>query len=163
MTKNDRAIAVAQDVLEHLDELELVQGHHIRMQYPHRIEDFQSEGCDDLRGCVDVVQHHCDVCLKGAAVLSKARIYDGVPMSTFQRIASGCYANCVRDVLLDVFDGTTLDLMEIAFEGHVLWYIDPAPANYRQAIDFGHRYYDNKERVRAVMENVIANGGVFIP
>lgn len=87
----------------------------------------------------------CSVCLRGAAFLSKARLYNDCPL----RVEDGYLenlSNAVSDQSGTIFGYSTFH-MESAFEGDLgLW---------------GELYEDNAERMAAIIRNFIRNGGVF--
>lgn len=158
---NEKAVAVANDVLKHLKALQITQGTYADMK-EGGLEVFASD--DDLQQYLDVIQKHCHVCLLGACVLSKARIYDKVTMSQFRQIESVCDEVKIREMLEDVFDRDTINLMEAAFEGdRFCWMKGTDLEQIDAAILFGEKYGDSKERIAAAMKNVIKNSGKFIP
>lgn len=134
MKANKKAIAVAKDVLAHLRTLQLKPG-----RYLHLKED--------------------DTHLR-----QLARVYDALDMGTFRILEDGCDETKTRRSLEDVFDSKTMDLMEAAFERHHFEWAESADTSeIEAAIAFGKRYRSVRKRVRAVMENIIANKGYFKP
>lgn len=119
----------------------------------------------DLREFLDQFQDKgCQVCALGAAVLSKARLYDEVPADI---VSSDYGANNedTRNALIDIFDMKTLDLIEVAYQLHDTYAYDRQDrTQVNAAVAFGKRFsYNRVERMVAIMENVIANNGEFIP
>ena len=158
---NEKAVAVAKDVLKHLKALRIAQGYYINGDALPVME-------GDLKDNLDTVQKKCRVCLLGACVLSKARLYDNVPLEEllFDSDAGKSLSadeDDTRSILQDVFDPEQMDLMEAAFEKTTCLAEDCTDyALLVQAVDFGNRYEDRYDRVKAVMENIIANNGKFI-
>jgi hypothetical protein len=163
----DRRVAVAKDVLAQLE------AHKINVArggFYLRLETDLPDDVTDLQACVDEVGPSCKICLRGAMLLSKARLFNDVPLDRIRRmngfLLDGLHANRIdtRDLLADTFDEETLDLLECAFEG--------APEFARQscgltrsraATAFGATVdYDPEERVRLCMNNLIDNDGEFI-
>lgn len=70
----------------------------------------------------------------------------------------------ILDGLLQFFDKDQLELIECAYEG------DPDFASYdadkrlvKNAVNFGLEYLDDEERMRAIMEAVAGDEGMFRP
>lgn len=156
---NDKAVAVAKDVLARLDVLHLQTGWYMTIGSSSSISFL-----GDLREQVDLVQEECAVCQLGACLLSTARLFDQVPMSCFNSGRRALLSeSTIHDLLVGVFDRDTLDLMEAAFECQPLSWLEASPYSITHAIHFGRRFVALEDRVRAIMENVIDNGGVFVP
>lgn len=166
MTKREMAVAVANDVLAQLRKRTkgyvVTTGYYIRTGSP-----LPSTG--DLRDHLDTIQKGgCQVCALGAALLSKARLYDKVPMNfTNGGYASYCSGDACYRSLSDVFSRKQMVLIESAFERMNM---DPdsrrddyTPVAIQNAIDFGTQYSDDKVRLRAIMKNIVENDGVFKP
>ncbi len=108
-------VAIARDMIAQLDanRVHLTTGYYLRY-----FRDYVNL-TGDLRDHLAVIQEHCDPCLLGFALLSKARVR-AVPMA---RLVAGVvsYAHMDREtvveLLADVFDADTLTLMECVFEG----------------------------------------------
>jgi hypothetical protein len=69
----------------------------------------------------------------------------------------------MRDVLAKWFSREQLDLIECAFERSVTF--DTGGSSYRsrvRALGFGDRYLDPRDRLEAIMQNIVDNGR-FIP
>lgn len=118
------------------------------------------------------LQKQCNVCLQGALVLSKARLFDDVilgnlaahPMFAFKDICTNFYAGYsnVSNVLKDIFDQKTLHLAESAFERTILYSMYDVEA-LKCAIAFSCQFKTKRQVVMAVMKNIIKNKGKFIP
>jgi hypothetical protein len=169
-------VAIARDVLAQLDRedvpLDLTTTMYLsgRLAGPYEPE---------LRDCVDRVQAGCTVCLLAACVLSRARLYGGVPTAAFRlgvhhtegteglSLAAGRLR--VVGALADVFDRDTLDAVEAAFM--CTWMGEEerraALPLSSAAVAFGHRYDADRAgmlaRARAVMANIVAHDGEFRP
>lgn len=157
---NEKAVVVAKDVLKHLNAMAIKDGHYFQL-VTDETEILYREG--DLQEHVEEVQAHCTVCLLGACVLSKARIYDTVSMETFREMEICCSDSDVRETLADIFDIDTINCMEAAFEvDRFNWMRATDHKLIEAAMNFGSQFQTRKECVRAVMENIIANNGKFI-
>lgn len=170
MNKSQKAVAVAEDVLKQLrrrkNRLRVGGSGYLSTTYRPTSLD------GDLREHLDKVESNsCGVCALGAALLSKARLFDSVPMTeVFYKTGSDNYIpdlsqSCVRENLDDVFDKTTLKTVEAAFErNYNLIFEDhecPSPKIYG-AVVFGMKFSDPRKRLQAIMENIVANNGRFV-
>jgi hypothetical protein len=168
-------VAVARDVLAQLDREDvrggLVLGDYLRG--PARRDPGAGRPVD-LQQCADEAQAGCSWCLLGALLLSKARLYNRVPLAPLFSWDPAAALHAGREPVLaaldDVFDRDTLDLVESAFmctwmgNDEERW--DSSPLG-SAAIAFGRRYDDDRagmlERARAVMANIIHHDGEFRP
>lgn len=164
---NKKAVVIARDVLKHLRGLRLREGWYIKGSV---CEDISEKS---LKEHVDLVQKECEVCLLGACLLSKIRLYDEVDLDAISSRTHKTTSFCVdfyvdRDralrLLFDVFSEEQMDLMETVFEkGIVPFFPEAGEDELNRAVAFGQRYKTKKACVKAVMENVIANRGYFDP
>lgn len=122
----------------------------------------------DLRDNIDAVAPACTVCMLGAALLSKARLYDAVPVLGLfygPAWAGAPNVSASRDSiaagLSDVFDAETLEALESAFEASP--HMGDRPTDLtRGAAVFGRLYGDPTDRAAAIAQNLIDNGGRFV-
>lgn len=157
-----KAVLVAKDVLEQLDALTFEAGRYFYVDDVTLIENIT----DDLQDCVDEVQKHCKVCARGALVLSKARLFNEVPLMDYVKSNDTIrlFQYDTTDLLKDVWDEEQLDLIEAAFEGDpTLLASDVDRDLIDEAVVFGGNYDTRKDRLAAIMENIIENNGVFVP
>lgn len=179
-----RAVIVAQDVLKHLDLLTLTESSYFNVSITedHAVALTKKWDTGDLQEVADELTPFCEVCLLGACVLSKARVFDQVKLKTLfgydqAHTHFGVISGNIYAALADVFSPETRQLLEACFE------MDPsfAPFNTKRARDAACYGRDlnsayraansayisldakRKNRVRVAMENVIANGGEFVP
>ena len=115
----------------------------------------------------------CTVCAIGALFLCHVRLFD---RHTTDEAGITQYRTRgeIVDALAETFDPHQLDLIEAAFEGTTIhacadWPAEDYPilqaaAGFAEALDLDP-YVDDDEQAeklaRAIMQNVIANGGVF--
>jgi hypothetical protein len=140
------------------------------------VQDAVAAGKSDLQNVVDEVAPLCMVCARGALLLSKARVFDAVPIAGITSPESGWF-RIDRDVtdglLADTFDPMTLSRIESAFEMQVmasrdLWdglgSIRPeVKVELFEAVRFGLGFTDATMRCEAVMRNLVENRGEFLP
>lgn len=168
-----RRVAVAKDVIERIDlgKLMITTGYYLDAEELEVIPD-----SEDLQGCVDTIELHCPVCARGALLLSKARLFNAVPMSsiivTNDEDSEAKWVHVARsdtvDLLADTFDVQTLALIEVAFEQDTNWAktregFKRADPRIERALRFGCLHANPETRVYEVMANLIENNGEFIP
>lgn len=173
--EESKAVQVARDVLAHMSCYNVRTGAYLTGIVPR--QDVIKDG--DLQDNLEQVATNCNVCALGAMLLSKARLYDDVPMRAVlgQGVMSdykGPYLSITmerRNVvgqLEDVFGWHQLAMIESAFE---MKHMNTTPMTAEQAdrlcdaVNFGISYapYHSHTRLKAIMENVIENNGVFNP
>lgn len=166
MPKNRQRVAIAKDVITSLNTKEIVatQGSYLnsRQLWPDSKEFFseEKENLDkQVRDVfIDKNPPKCTACAVGSLFVCAVKRHDAITigeMNTFDR-------GNLTDYLDKFFDQDQLHLMEDAFET----YYDKTNRHnesYNEAEDFGRKYKTAKERMIAIMENVIANDGEFIP
>ena len=176
LPRNEKAIAVAQDVLAHLPEMMPTRRTYINGSIDAR--DDADENKDDLQKYVDVATKECEVCALGACMLSYARLYDNVPMRDIAAFSGdGWDVSADREEIVEtmceVFSGAQLALIESAFERTAMGSIEASAHALCAAVDFGREHVNmvglaspqdtNTAVLRGIMENIIANDGYFVP
>lgn len=164
MTKSEMAVAIAKDVIEQLRGPLKAASH-----YCYLTTTYSPTNPDcDLRDILpEMLKEGCTVCALGAALISKAKLFDAVPLrSLILNHLQG--AQCVYEMhvtrilaikmLESVFSDNTLNDIESAFEK----FPNVQGRNTYGAACFGCKYADDTERLVAIMENVIANNGEFV-
>lgn len=166
MTRRERAVAVATDVIEQLD----------KKRGSYRLNGGylgQNDGTalfpvgGDLQQCADQAQRSCSVCAIGALLISKARLFNHVPISRLA--ATNFYGEpgqlgAGRDTIIELLDGVFTEsqaaMIEAAFETtNVFTSMDAS-----KAVAFGLQHQrSHKARLRAIMQNIVDNDGVFKP
>lgn len=170
----DMAVAIARDFLEQLDRLDCTLLISTATGYCNgTVPGLVFEG--DLGDQVDLVQFHCNVCMLGGLLLSKARVYDDTSVAdAFSRSMDGLRIGTNRDridpQLLHAFDRPTLDCIESAFEADVMSedYADGdeqarVDALCRGAVIWAEQLGDRRERARAIANEIIEGCGFFCP
>ena len=170
-TKQDRALAVARDVLKQIKTMPaecFSDTVYCRAMLAGPSEPDFGTG-DDLAQHVDRLQPTCRVCHLGAVFLSFVRLYDGVPLTDVRGISFG-WRNTVDvrrhyivEKLADVFSAEQLQFMECAYEGDPYVGARTGDLEDREAaVNFGERYHYGAPRIAAIMKNVIRNKGQFV-
>jgi hypothetical protein len=150
------AVAIAQDVLNRINDYQFARRNYIRLPPPGDGRTWSKEA--DLGDVADQVAVQCVVCVKGAALISRARLYDAVPADVVDIGQSR-----INAYLADEFDEETLELIEAAFECSCSFGTGAARPEYvRGAAVFGMNYKHPRDRARAILENVIRNNGRLV-
>lgn len=164
-----KAVQVARDVLAHLHVYRPIRGKYIAGYLP-RIENADA----DMSEYLSDFESRCEVCALGACLLSKVRLYDNVPVKAviWTNYGNRDYeivdvsGTAVKNNLDDVFSRLQQSMIESAFENRVM---SPAVTSLeesrrlRAAVVFGQRYDTTRERLQAIMENIIDHDGTFDP
>ena len=157
----DKRIAVAKDVIARIDVQAITfgAGDYVMGRLPEAID-----GSDDVQKHVDTIEKHCTVCMLGGLLLSKARLFDGVPISHIQdgTFLISAERGMTAESLSDVFDDVTLDLLESAFERNEMGN-EADDDDQSAAVQFGMTFGDDdRARARAIAQILIDNDGEFI-
>jgi hypothetical protein len=174
LPRNERRVFVAKDVLKQLNKLSIKQGQYVVFdaEISGSVWGLPTDGITDkfknqeLKDILHKVRKDCEVCALGACFLSIVGITDKFEINRnnvnsyneieFERIEKH---------LKKVFTSREMALIETAFEGVVIRdeYILENDQAVRRAKDFACQYADNKDRLRAIMKNIIKNNGKFCP
>jgi len=160
-------VAIAKDVIYRLSNP--TQGYSALSNYYINIDGTDITGYDylsdqdlndDLQSHVGKLDGRCQVCALGGLLLSKARLYNHVPLDLFHL---GFEANAVRQGLLDIFELMQLRLIEIAFEVDDFFGLGLDESSIEKALHFGSQFNNEASRMIAIMQNIVNNNGTFIP
>lgn len=147
--KRDKAkerVAIAKDALAWLEAGALEASHYyVEPEFTSFARDEQKR---QLR---DIVLGTCQVCALGAMFLAKAVRYDNVVVPNIFN------SDLIYSKLAEHFDRPQIYLIEQTYEHEY-----PTNATDRAA-RFAETFPDGKPRMRAILENIIANHGTFIP
>lgn len=161
MVPKSKAVAVAKDVLENLDGLDIQRGSFVRANRPGVLKHF-----DKLKSYIAklrLAKKECQVCALGAAYLSSFNLpeFKGqAPDSLYYDTAA---TNRVIDCAKEIFGEDTPEI-ETAFEMGNGWGMGQiSGARYYNAAKFGDQFSSAKDRLRAIMQNVVDNDGYFMP
>lgn len=135
---------------------------------------------DDVKLIADKLKTNCRVCALGACLLSVVSLQNDFVFELQQGNVVGVESYDLADRLLKVFTAEQLLLIETAFEcenftgyftgnydelhmGSMTRYSRRLTHQLEIAKALGERFNDSKKRLRAIMRNMIANNGKFIP
>lgn len=165
ITKKEARIRVAKDVLKwlKLGELSLIPGEYLS----DNLNNLPEAGC--AKANIEKLKT-CNVCALGAMFLGQIDIFNKIQIEDVFRYD---YKKnlCVRDEVMreklkDIFDINQQCLIECAFEIDDRSGQDDDTVTEEQienAKAFGAQYIRPRQRLQAIMENVIKNKGVFKP
>jgi hypothetical protein len=168
MTDAEARIAIAKDVIKHLDSKKLNAksgAYCIFKSEAGQPPLSESDGGSDLRGLLSTKVHHCDVCAKGAMFIAHVMRFNEVKLPS----ADWAYFDPARAFNgesfvtspLQYFDEDQLDLIEAAFEGDdVQGSLSEEETDDAESFSLSHENDD--ERLRAIMQNIVDNGGTFL-
>lgn len=181
MERNNRkkAVALAQDVLKNLHLIKVINKNYcLRKTDPEGIKEN-----DSIRPKIDKLANGCCVCALGSLFLSYARLYNQVKLSNLRENPKSNWRlknyfltgnkDCTIDLdydflnskLSNIFTQKQIDLIEQAFEiGEVFSGSGNTHGDQEKtAVEFGKRYKNPRDRLIAIMKNIIKNDGVFTP
>ena len=148
-------VAVAEDVLKLMRVLKITEGIYMNFYSTYAGDEDDLDFCGDaaaLQKAIPKIAKHCEVCAKGAMVLAHIHLYDGVKHMP---------SNGDTSSLAFKYFGKQGDLIETAFE---LCHMGTAGGQIAsECVEFGQQFDDAKLRLRAIMKNLIANNGRFVP
>lgn len=153
-----KAVAVAKDVLKWVSPSRAATGHYIFEPLAERVE--QREGnfsrlSPKAQAKVAQKTKTCSVCALGACFISTIAKYGGPGFGSY--IQDTFNVDSMRATLHEVFSDEQLNEIETAYEKNLSF------RGSQKAESFGCRYVTDIGRLRAIMRNIIANKGVFIP
>jgi hypothetical protein len=169
-----KTVAIAKDVLKQLklNKLRITCGYYLTgdVKTPKLLDT-----SEDAQKYVDLIQKHCDVCAKGAAILSYARLYDNIslaklgmyPLRGGDNSQTICGGSKNWGDMYKIFGLENINKIEAAFEGYGYWNCNgnkhPDPREIIKVESYEPAYPKPADRLRAIMINVVRNKGVFKP
>jgi hypothetical protein len=165
MTPEERRIAIAKDVIEHLDQMNIMS----KNAYMQVFEgDFvKNEGTITKEEC-SLLRDNCEVCARGALFISRIDLFNTVDWTDLdleyydpeEEEHDLLSSDITSEKLEGAFSKQDLGLIESAFEfnrNHGMREecsrFDSTNAEY-----FGLQYDNDKDRLRAIMNNIVQNG-----
>ncbi len=163
--RKERKVFIAEDVLKQLRKLNVSENNYFSMN--KMLSEYRGK---ELKDVLPKIRQKCHVCALGACFLSVVSIVDDFKICE-DTVDTCCFSLSLTDDswidiesmsghLKKVFTEREMALIEAAFERMLVQDVfpeaDPAVA---KAISFGLSYSDPKERLRAIMKNIIKNKG----
>lgn len=155
-------MAIAEDVL-----LQIEAGAYKPLTMTYIDLDLTDDHADQPQRAELEASESCHVCALGALAVS-------CMLGTDRKRPDGYLKLGIHELLMGIFSSWQLDLIESAFETSPMGRfavqardarmggsVDLSPAE--KAISFGKRFRSNKDRLQAIMRNILDNGGQFVP
>lgn len=172
MSRAERKVVLCQDVLARLKQEKLSANEGAYIDNLNEIAKLY--GPSDLKGPVTkkdclAIEKHCDVCARGALLLSKIRLFNSV---NWEDIKSKHEVPVISQkdttkILSEAFYREELLAIEAAFEAQYDScnedFIGQNEEHSWACVDFGLQYEYPDNRLYAIMENIVDNNGEFLP
>lgn len=165
MTKKQRekVVAIAKDVLKQIPKLTVAQGTYINFDNDVAQSDVEGQ---ELQALLPKLMKGkaCKVCALGACMISHVRLFDKfkIPEAGYAGDSIALSDGDFRDDLVASFGERNLSLIECAFEMDD-YHGDADLDDKEVAVTWGEQYDKSDDRLRAIMKNIIANNGEFLP
>ena len=160
MTKEEARIAICKDVIRHLRSLRVKSsnGYIVDMGCDLPTGTKLPPATDDAQKHVGKIVKRCEVCALGGMMFSFIRLFDDVPMKKMMHWdAINCGREYIASKLHRYFTPDQLYQIERAFEhGNGL-------KDKFNSYGYDGEEENDKNRLRAIMLNVVRNGGKFVP
>lgn len=162
LTKAQRRVAIAKDVLKHLRTMRIAAG-----QYLHGYIESGIDNGEDAQARLPEIRKKCNVCAMGACLLGHIGAFDRLKMnSMFTSYGSPLVdREEIVEILKNSFQKSDLLLIEAAFEKtYYSWTLDVlSKEKILAAVRFGRKNGPPRKRLKAIMRNIVKNNGDFIP
>lgn len=180
LTKAGQRVAIAQDVIDALmiDKLNVVENMYLYGSVPSAITRNVKADSPVSPSDATKLQASCSACALGSMFLAKIKLGNDVTwgdmdLNLYREVYP--WGGTIFKKLKTYFSLQQLCLIESAFEQNELssayYYISDCPTvvspNFREqltkAVLFGNKFADPKDRMLAIMQNIVDHGGTFKP
>lgn len=181
LTKNQMRVAIAKDVLAQMKAKKIIADvgtwmHDPKMGFMDEyvdylvdefIEDPSNDSCEftefHARDYTSKVKN-CQVCALGSMFISAVNLYDDIKFKADDACASAAFEDLDKSPLKKYFSVHELKIIEAAFEGNDGCHFDDLSGK-DAAVAFAYHeiFKTHKDRLSAIMKNIIRNNGVFKP
>lgn len=153
-----KRMMIAEDVLDQLSAKKIKAAHR-----GWALMTFDTPQNPKQEVCNVMDKAQCTCCALGAMMLSEVRINDKLKLGTLLDddglgLEFRMYHGADEDRLCDYFEDAQIRLIESAYERGTGRY-----DGTERSVSFGERYKTPELRLRAIMENIVANNGTFKP
>ena len=155
LPKAKQRVALAKDVIQQLDARKLIASH-CYFGWKHRDDNARFSNLPDkAQFGTATSQTKCEVCGIGSLLVAAAELADQLPVDWALDITTGSTNErfSIVDYLAPWFSSTQLDMIEMAYE----------QTSTRGGFRSFYTVRSDKQRLRAIMKNIIANNGRFVP
>lgn len=156
-TKEQRkmARAVAKDVISRINVYDFTPGY----GYLYTQDASGKLEGKDIKSATEESIAGCHVCVRGAMFISRAKLFNSYTFPSYQDSSLKVVSYTAQD-----FGKRNAGLIECAYENSGDHHSEAADSKLpAKAVSFGKRFKIRKNLVKAIMQNVIDNGGVFRP
>lgn len=171
MTPVQQRITIAKDVLDLLKAEKIRAESGTYLQFDDDVNEKywgdDWEGTEPEEGAAKVQLHKlieasetCDVCGIGACFVAAVRRNDACTVGDMDGSDDDMF---MREYLGKWFPTSQQQLIETAFECNDTFANGRNAGMAARAVEFGYKYDDDGDRLKAIFENVIANKGEFVP
>jgi hypothetical protein len=167
MTPAQKRVLIARDALTLLEGARILptSGNYITRVRPLVSPDVQLQ--EVIKTNWLAYEHSCSACALGMTLIAACLRFNDLTVGELYDDGSRVSRAPVVEYLKRFFDADQLDLIEIAFEeGDVPTVLESTkltPNEVMDAIVFGERFEGWREVMRAILNNIIQNEGVFVP
>lgn len=163
-----RAVLIADDVLKWMRTKRIKVETDTYFRFDEIHENLDGQSLQEHLTTLVTRRKPCAVCALGACFIASVDRFNQVKVDSelFGLFNPQMKFALVSDHLSETFSTRQRDLIEAAFEQQsVLGFVGIRTPNAyeRSAVRFGKRRTDSRARLRAIMRNIIANRGVFVP
>lgn len=157
MTPSEKRVTLAKDVISQLkkNKLSAQSGIYVDLLLDNKVED------SEQLNKVLKKQGTCEVCAKGALFISHIMRNNHFTIGDYYSCHKTTYNEKIKKRLDSLFSLSQLELIEKAFEGET----HDNDLKDNDLIDLANEFYDyyedDKERLIAIMNNIIKNKGTF--
>lgn len=171
-SKKNKIVMVAQDVLSRINSKQ----YNVTNGVWARIDEEKVTGQDSLQKAIIDSKVTCQCCALGGLMSSCVVFKNNVTVEEADEVLDFSLVFDGHDSLgiMELFGEKQLSMIELAFEKGTGFFhdeenddangcvgVDSKLAN--KCISFGRKYRSPKSRMIAIMKNIIANGGTFVP
>lgn len=170
MTSEQKRVTIAKDVIALLNAEKLVAscGTYLEFSDAKLKDKYWGDGYEDPKdGTADVKIHSliesspsCEVCGIGACFVAAVRRADKCTVGDMSNPNDDSF---MRDYLKQWFSRDQIQLVEAAFETDSVFCYTQDEDLVERAVAFGFKFTNDSDRLKAIMENIIENEGIFTP
>lgn len=181
LTKKQARVAIANDVLKLLNSRHLKvasSNGYLVVKDNTDIKDIVGDNmlCD-AQPSINKLVKNCEVCALGSAMVSYVRLFDNITLRELgihnsfwdkDEIIIETDKIDISEKLGDIFSLEQLDMIEAAFERDSTFadYEDKGDSFHNKinkSLLFGEKYKSDRQRLIAIMQNIVDNDGTFKP
>jgi hypothetical protein len=170
MSRTERKVILCKDVLARIKQERLTVNWGFYINGIYRLPEILGREKFDEPVTPDdclVIEKHCEVCARGALLLSRIRLFNSVEWEDLKSFGGiGIVQEHTTDILSEAFSPEELLAIEAAFEARNDEdndaYIGEDEEYSQDCIGFGLEYEHPDDRLVAIMENIIENNGDFL-